>query len=64
MSMVKRQLAAKRSRITLGTLDKFPAASPTECRQAEYVTRYGKDWLRQWWKDHPGAYVSENPDEG
>jgi hypothetical protein len=50
MSYVKRQLL---KRGASKSLDKSSMASPTECRQAAYVMRYGKEWLQQWWKDHP-----------
>ena len=54
MSYVKRQATRKRNRQTLGTLSKSSDVRQIECQQTEYVTRYGKKWLRRWWDDHSG----------
>lgn len=58
MSWAKRQLLRARSKKTSKplTLQKPHNVSNFECRQAEYLMRYGKEWLRHWWKDHPGMY--------
>ena len=56
MSYVKRQMARKRYRQSLGTLSKSPSVSDFEYRQAEFLMRYGKNWVRHWREDHPGMY--------
>jgi hypothetical protein len=57
MSYSKRQMCRKRDKLSLETLEKTGACSRTEIERAAYVMRYGKDWVKHWWKDHSGAYT-------
>lgn len=52
VSYAKRQLARRKQRLSTGTLSKEQSVSTTECRQAEYLMRYGKRWMRRWQEDH------------
>jgi hypothetical protein len=56
MSWAKRQGWRKKRAQSLGTLSKAVGESDFERRKAEYVMRYGSEWVRHWWRDHPGLY--------
>jgi len=38
-------------------MDKHSGAARSEIERGKYVMQYGNEWVKHWWKDHPGVFL-------